>query len=124
MVQQGERNIMETFPLLGEYDNHLEIPHDEDNLDDLNFLVDQGRHMNLINRKVVEGPAYANYIGGVPNMTMEIPKRNAYNLGQLYYMMERSVAVSGYLFGQLGHKKRSIIFSKIRIFFLTVTLKR
>ena len=32
-------------------------------------------------------------------MTMEIPKRNAYNLGQLYYMMERSVAVSGYLLG-------------------------
>ena len=32
-------------------------------------------------------------------MTLEIPKRNAYNLGQLYYMMERSVAVSGYLLG-------------------------
>ena len=108
---------METFPLLGEHDNHLEIPHDEDNLDDLNFLVDQGRHMNFINRKVVEGPAYANYIGGVPNMTMEIPKRNAYNLGQLYYMMERSVAVSGYLFGQLGHKKKSIIFFLKYVFF-------
>ena len=50
-------------------------------------------------------------------MTMEIPKRNAYNLGQLYYMMERSVAVSGYLFGQLGHKKRSIIFFLKYVFF-------
>jgi glucose-6-phosphate isomerase len=32
-------------------------------------------------------------------MTIEIPKRNAYNLGQVYYMMERSVAISGYLLG-------------------------
>ena len=36
---------------------------------------------------------------GVPNMTIEIPSRNAYNLGQIYYMMEKSVAISGYLFG-------------------------
>ena len=32
-------------------------------------------------------------------MTVEVPERNAYNLGQIYYMMERSVAVSGYLLG-------------------------
>lgn len=32
-------------------------------------------------------------------MTIQIPRRNAYNLGQFYYMMERSVAVSGFLFG-------------------------
>jgi len=55
--------------------------------------------MNFVNRKVVEGPAYAHYLGGVPNMTLEVPRRNAYNLGQLYYMMEKSVAISGYLLG-------------------------
>jgi len=97
MVQQGERNIIETFLLLNEHDNRLEIPKDKDNLDGLNFLPDRGLDMNFINRKVVEGPAYAHYLGGVPNMTIEIPKRNAYNLGQFYYMMERSVAISGYL---------------------------
>lgn len=32
-------------------------------------------------------------------MTIEIPKRNAFNLGQIYYMMEKSVAISGYLLG-------------------------
>ncbi len=32
-------------------------------------------------------------------MTIEIPRRNGYNLGQFYYMMERSVAVSGFLLG-------------------------
>ena len=32
-------------------------------------------------------------------MTITIPERSAFNLGQLYYMMEKSVAISGYLLG-------------------------
>jgi len=99
MVQQGERNLIETFLMLKEHDNRIRIPGAKDDLDGLNFLVDSGLDMNFINKKVVEGPAYAHYQGGVPNMTVEIPRRNAFNLGQLYYMMERSVAISGYLLG-------------------------
>jgi glucose-6-phosphate isomerase len=55
--------------------------------------------MNYVNRKVIEGPAWAHYLGGAPNMTITIPERNAFNIGQLYYLMEKSVAISGYLLG-------------------------
>ena len=82
-----------------EHDNRIQIPETDDDLDGLNFLADRDLDMGFINRKVVEGPAYAHFQGGVPNMIVEIPKRNAYNLGQFYYMMERSVAISGYLLG-------------------------
>ncbi|MBU0732783.1 MAG: glucose-6-phosphate isomerase [Proteobacteria bacterium] len=99
MVQQGERNILETFLLLKEHDNRIQIPRTDNNLDGLDFIVDKGLDMNSVNRMVIEGPAYAHHKGGVPNMTIEIPRRNAFNLGQLYYMMERSVAISGYLLG-------------------------
>ena len=99
MVQQGERNILETFLLLKEHDNRIDIPFDKENIDGLNFIPDKGLDMNYINRKVIEGPAYAHYKGGVPSMTIEIPERNAFNLGQIYYMMEKSVAISGYLLG-------------------------
>jgi glucose-6-phosphate isomerase len=99
MVQDGERNILETFILLKEHDNRIEIPYLEGDPDGLNFLCDKGLDMNYVNWKVIEGPAYAYYKGGVPNMTIEIPGRNAFNLGQFYYMMERSVAISGYLMG-------------------------
>jgi len=99
MVQDGERNILETFLLLERHDNHMEIPVDEENIDGLNFLPDKGFDMNYVNRKVIEGPAWAHYLGGVPNMTITIPERNAFNLGQLYYLMEKSVAISGYLLG-------------------------
>lgn len=99
MVQQGERNILETFLLLLEHDNRIWIPPVDDDPDGLNFLAETRLDMGAINRKVVEGPAYAHYQGGVPSMTVEIPRRNAFNMGQIYYMMERSVAISGYLFG-------------------------
>ncbi len=99
MVQEGERNILETFLYLKEHDNRLNIPLDEEDLDGLNFLAQRGRDMNFVNRMVVEGPAYAHYKGGVPCIIVEVPRRNAYNIGQVYYMMERSVAISGYLLG-------------------------
>jgi len=99
MVQEGERNIMETFLFLRSHDNQVRIPRADNNLDGLDFLVEKGMDMNAVNRMVIEGPAYAHHQGGVPNMTLEIPRRNAFNLGQLYYMMETSVAISGYLLG-------------------------
>ncbi|MBW1784470.1 MAG: glucose-6-phosphate isomerase [Deltaproteobacteria bacterium] len=99
MVQEGERNIMETFLFLTSHDNRIPVPITDNNLDGLDFLVDKGMDMNAVNRMVVEGPAYAHHQGGVPNMTIAIPRRNAFNLGQLYYMMEKSVAISGYLLG-------------------------
>jgi len=37
--------------------------------------------------------------GGVPNMTISIPKADEYSLGQLYYFFEKAVAISGYLLG-------------------------
>ena len=99
MVQQGERNILETFIMLKEHDNRIKVPKDRDNLDGLNFILDNDQDMNSINRIVIEGPAYAHYLGDVPNMIIEIPRRNAFSLGEIYYMMERSVAISGYLLG-------------------------
>lgn len=99
MVQDGERNILETFLLLERHDNNISIPRDDENIDGLNFIPDKGHDMNYVNKKVIEGPAWAHYLGGVPNMTINIPERNAFNLGQFYYLMEKSVAISGYLFG-------------------------
>ena len=99
MVQEGERNILETFLYLKEHDNRLEIPMDVEDLDGLNFLPQNGLDMNFVNKMVVEGTAYAHHKGGVPCIIVEVPRRNAYNMGQIYYLMERSVAISGYLFG-------------------------
>ncbi|MCP4703427.1 MAG: glucose-6-phosphate isomerase [candidate division Zixibacteria bacterium] len=99
MVQDGERNLIETFLRLNECNRDMPIPVDNVDADGLNYLPDSGTSMNGINQLVIDGPAYAHFVGGVPNMTINIPRRNAFNLGQFYYMMERSVAISGYLAG-------------------------
>ncbi|MEA3296447.1 MAG: glucose-6-phosphate isomerase, partial [candidate division Zixibacteria bacterium] len=99
MVQDGERNLIETFLRLVDCDRDTPIPVDQENADGLNYLPNSGMTMNGINQLVVDGPAYAHFMGGVPNMTINIPYCNAFNLGQFYYMMERSVAISGYLAG-------------------------
>jgi len=99
MVQQGRRNILETFIRLVNHDNNIDIPFDSENLDGLNYLPDNGLDMGSINQKVIDGPAYAHFKGGAPNMIIDIPSRNAFNIGQFYFMMEMSVALSGYLAG-------------------------
>ena len=99
MVQEGERNLIETFIYLKNHDNTMTIPFDEDDYDGLNYLPEAGKTMNDINRLAVEGPAYAHYHGGVPNMTITVPARTPYHIGSLYMMLERSAALSGCLLG-------------------------
>jgi glucose-6-phosphate isomerase len=99
MIQDGERNLIETFLKLERHDSSVAIPVDPADLDGLNYLPASGKDMNAINALVVDGPAYAHWRGGVPNMTVLVPDRSAYVLGQLYYLFERSVAVSGLLLG-------------------------
>jgi glucose-6-phosphate isomerase len=99
MVQEGERNILETFLLLREHHNKVAIPLAENDGDELNYLPEGGKDLNFLNRVMMAGTAFAHYNGGVPNLTIEIAERSPYHLGALYFMLERSVAISGYLLG-------------------------
>lgn len=97
LVQQGERNLLETFLRLREHRSRLPIPEDPGSGDGLEFLA--GRDLSFINGLTIDGPAYAHFYGGVPSMTLTVPRRSAYCLGQLFYFLMRSVAVSGTLLG-------------------------
>lgn len=118
MVQQGERNLLETFLRLERPNSTVPIPTDPDNLDGLNFLPEAGRDLGFINSLTIDGPAYAHHSGGVPNMTVQVPARNAYCLGQLYFMMERSVALSGRLLGHNPFVQPGVVDYKHAIFAL------
>jgi glucose-6-phosphate isomerase len=97
LVQQGERNIFETFLVIENEKAECRIPRSEDDLDNLNYLA--GKELRYINRKAYEATAEAHYEGGVPNMTVFMPERSAFSLGQLFYFFERAVAVSAYVSG-------------------------
>ena len=96
-IQEGLRNLMETVVWVEEPNRDLTIPEDANNLDGLGYLA--GKKMSFVNRKAYEGVVLAHTDGGVPVMTVSIPKQDAYTLGYLIYFFEAAVSISGYLNG-------------------------
>jgi glucose-6-phosphate isomerase len=96
-VQDGARNLFETFLMIKKSLATATVPHDERNLDGLNYLA--GKNLDDINTLAYQGTALAHLDGGAPNMTIELPDLSPFYLGQLFYFFEIAVAVSGYMLG-------------------------
>lgn len=95
LLQEGKRNMFETFLLADESGYKMIIPEDENDLDNFNCVA--GKDLNYVNQQAYKATAMAHFEGGVPNMSITIKKFNANSLGQLYYFFERAVAITGYL---------------------------
>ena len=94
-VQEGSRVMFETVVNLHKPSQDLFIEADEENLDGLNFLANQ--NMSVVNEKAMQGTILAHTDGDVPNIVLETPSLNEYDLGYLIYFFERACAISGYL---------------------------
>ncbi|MFC1480380.1 glucose-6-phosphate isomerase, partial [Candidatus Omnitrophota bacterium] len=97
LIQQGERNLFETFLVIEEETGKCLIPPADEDADNLNYLA--GKQMDYVNRKAYEATCEAHFEGGVPNSTIFLGEESAFCLGQLFYFFEKAVAVSAYLFG-------------------------
>jgi len=97
LIQEGTRNIFETFLLVDQTGRGVIIPNDDDNLDNFNCVA--GKDLGYVNKQAHKATAKAHYDGGVPNMTITIPQFDAHSLGQLFYFFEKAVAIKGYLLG-------------------------
>lgn len=97
LIQDGKRNIFETFLVLENNKSGLRIPKLKSNEDNLDYL--SGRDIEDVNYNAFLATRTAHFDGGVPNITIFIPKRDEYNLGQLLYFFEKAVAISGLLKG-------------------------
>jgi len=97
LIQEGQRNMFETFVVVDESGHHMIIPEDSDDLDNFNCVA--GKDLDYVNKRAYEATALAHYEGGVPNMTIKVPRCDADSLGQLYYFFEKAVAIKGYLLG-------------------------
>ena len=94
-IQEGERSIFETVISVEEPENKLLFPHDEENLDGLNFL--EGKRIDDVNKMAELGTRLAHADGGVPNIRISVPRLNAYYIGQLIYFFEIACGISGNL---------------------------
>lgn len=96
-IQDGERILFETVLSVAESTRTAKVPASDDDSDGLSYLA--GRRLEDINKMAELGTILAHADGGVPNIHIEIPKLDEYNLGQLMYFFEKACGISGYLLG-------------------------
>lgn len=96
-MQEGTRNIFETVINISEPINELEVPADNDNLDEMNYIA--GKRFSEVNNMAELGTMLAHVQGGVPNISISLTKLDEENLGELIYFFEKACGVSGYLLG-------------------------
>lgn len=96
-IQEGRRNLFETVINIEKSENDIIMKSEEDDLDNLNYL--EGKTLDCINKKAMEGTIEAHAEGDVPNIKINIDKLDENCMGQLIYFFELACAMSGSILG-------------------------
>ncbi len=96
-IQEGQRQLFETVLSVETADDDIAVPNDEENADGLNFV--SGKSLYEVNRTAMRATILAHVDGGVPNIVLELAKRDARTVGSLIYFFWISCAASGYILG-------------------------
>ena len=96
-IQQGRRNLFETVLEVEKEESNIKINIDEDNLDELNYL--EGKTLDYVNKKAMEGTIDAQVDGNVPNIVIKVEKIDEETIGHLIYFFELACAMSGKILG-------------------------
>jgi len=96
-VQDGQRILFETIVNVEKVACDIKIESDEQNLDNLNYLV--GETMDFVNKNACKGTVLAHVDGGVPNVILNIESLTPFNYGKLLYFFMKSCAMSCYMIG-------------------------
>lgn len=96
-IQEGERILFETVINIKKPYRDFTLTCEEDSPDALDYL--NGKTLNEINHKAMEGTVIAHVNGKVPNIMIEVDKLDEFNLGELLYFFEKACGISGHLLG-------------------------
>ena len=96
-IQEGSRIMFETVLHVENARRSVVIESDDQNLDQLNFLA--GKHVEHCNHMAELGTVLAHIDGGVPQMSVNFEKVDAFNLGGLLYFFEFACGISAYTLG-------------------------
>ena len=95
-IQEGRRNIFETFINFQSAEKGLIIPQSTENLDDLNYLAEKS--LDYVNEKAYEATVDAHRAGGIPVFEIKVDNQpNEKSLGNLIAFFELSCAISATL---------------------------
>lgn len=95
-IQDGSPVLFETILNVVNPKDDVVIPHDDADLDGLNYL--EGKNLAFVNQKAFEGTLKAHQEeGGVPCNVITIDKLDEYTLGYMFYFFMRACAMSAYM---------------------------
>ena len=94
-IQDGMRNLFETYIDVQKERHAMKITKDEKNLDGLNYLAD--KDVKFVKDQALAGTIEAHVSGGVPVLKITIKDLSMESLGELIYFFMLSCGVSGYL---------------------------
>lgn len=94
-VQEGKRLMFETVLKIGEPNKDLVLETASSDLDGINYLA--GKKLSEVNNQAMMGTVLAHVDGSVPNVILEIPQIDAYNIGYLLYFMMFSCGIACYM---------------------------
>ncbi len=113
-IQQGRRNLFETFVEVRDEYAGVVVPEMIDNLDGLKYL--EGRELDYINKMANAATREAHMSGGVPVLEIIIPTIDERSLGALIYFFEMSCALSGFTLGVNPFNQPGVEAYKTRMF--------
>ena len=113
-IQEGRRNLFETFVEIAEEYDGVKVPELEENLDGLKYL--EGKEMDYVNKTANAATREAHTAGGVPVLEIVLPKLDERSLGALIYFFEMSCAISGFTLGVNPFNQPGVEAYKTRMF--------
>ena len=96
-VQEGKRVMFETVLNIVNPKHDITLTASPVDLDQLNYL--EGKTLNSVNSKAMQGTTLAHVDGGVPNMMIELDQLDEYHMGYLLYFFMFACGMSGYILG-------------------------
>ena len=96
-VQEGKRVMFETVLNIVNPKHDITLTKAPVDLDQLNYL--EGKTLNSVNSKAMQGTTLAHVDGGVPNMMIELDQLDEYHMGYLLYFFMFSCGVCCYMLG-------------------------
>lgn len=113
-IQQGRRNLFETFVEVAEDYNGITVPEMNENLDGLKYL--EGKELDYINKTANAATREAHTSGGVPVLEVTMPRIDERSLGALIYFFEMTCALSGFTLGVNPFDQPGVEAYKTRMF--------
>lgn len=95
-IQEGKKVLFETLLLVEHPTMDGLFPHDEENMDNMNYLEDKS--LDWVNKMACKGTLEAHEItGNVPNLILTLPDMKAHTFGYMCYFFFRACAMTCYM---------------------------